>query len=252
MSSVRNLLHAVESMEMIDLTHVLEEDMPVYPTHSRYFHTKWDSFETGSPALVCQLLINEHCGTHVDATGNFLKEGEPAHRYMAETPLEHCMGRALTLDFSSYEASDLVSRQEVLSWEREHFSIEEGDIVLFRFGWDRYWTPRSAGRTYTASWPGLSEEAAAYLASKKIKAVGCDTLAVDSSHSDGYPAHYQLLGNGITIFENLKGLERIAGESFFIGFPLKIKGGSGSPVRAVAWIPKNEARRLSVHHAEHQ
>src|SRR5690606_8363266 len=95
MSEVKGLLAALQQLEMIDLTHVLEEEMPVFPTHSRYYHTKWDTFETGSPALVCQLLINEHCGTHMDATAHFLQEDHPEHKYMADTPLSQCMGRAL-------------------------------------------------------------------------------------------------------------------------------------------------------------
>ncbi|UQZ83412.1 Kynurenine formamidase [Paenibacillus konkukensis] len=242
MEQIRSCLELLAGMRLIDLSHTLEEEMPVYPTHSRYFHTKWDSFDTGSPALVGQLLINEHCGTHVDATGHFLQEGHPEHRYMAETPLSNCMGRAVTLDFAHYTDQDLVSIDELREWEQANGPIEPGDIVLFRFGWDRHYAPRNVDRSYTASWPGISGEAAEYLVSRKIKAVGCDTLAIDGSGSSGNPAHYSLLGSGINIFENLKGLDRTLGESFFIGLPLKIKGGSGSPVRAVAFVPGRQVR----------
>ncbi|WP_248927051.1 cyclase family protein [Paenibacillus hamazuiensis] len=238
MKTLKGLADWLSGMELVDLSHELEEDMPVYPTHSRYVHSKWDSFETGSPALVCQLLIGEHCGTHMDATGHFLQEGHPQHQYMAQTPLERCIGRALTLDFGHYEAGDLVSKEEIISWEKSNGEIGGGDIVLLRFGWDRYWAPRSVSRAYTDRWPGIDGEAAAYLAAKGIKAVGCDTLAIDGSLSKGNPAHYALLGSGINIFENLKGLDRILGESLFIGFPLKIKGGSGSPIRAAAFISR--------------
>ncbi|GGF98438.1 cyclase family protein [Paenibacillus abyssi] len=234
-SLVKQMQSMLSQMRMVDLSHILEEDMPVYPTHSRYFHTQWDSFETGSPALVCQLLINEHCGTHIDATAHFLREGDPQHRYMSETELTQCYGRALTLDFSHYTDQDLVSKLEIEQWENSNQTIEEGDIVLFRFGWDRYWAPRSVNRTYVASWPGISGEAAAYLADKRIKAVGCDTLAIDSSSSSENAAHYALLGSGINIIENLTRLEEVLGESLVMVMPLKIKGGSGSPIRAVAW-----------------
>jgi kynurenine formamidase len=235
MSKAKQLSTLLQDMEVIDLSHTLEEDMPIYPSHSRYFHTLWDSFDTGSVALLYQLVINEHCGTHIDATAHFLKKDHPQHLYMAETPVTQCYGRALTLDFSYFQDTDLVTVDLVQQWEEQHYRIEPGDIINFRFGWDRYWEPRSVSRTYSKSWPGLSGEAAEYLVSKRIKAVGCDVLAIDSSYSQGSPAHYALLGNGVNIIENLTNLDRIVGESFMAAFPLKIKEGSGSPIRAIAY-----------------
>ncbi|MDB5085814.1 MAG: putative cyclase [Bacilli bacterium] len=233
--SIKDLGKMLNQFEVIDLTHVLEEDMPVYPTHSRYAHTLWDSFETGSPALVYQLLINEHCGTHMDATAHFLKQDHPEHRWMAEISTDKFHSRALTMDFSHYGDTDLVSKAEIEAWERENLQIEPNDTVLLHFGWDRHWTPRSVGHAYTKSWPGVSEAAAVYLAEKRIKAIGCDTLAIDSSYSTTNPAHYVLLGNGIVIIENLTNLGKISGESYLFAFPLKIKEGSGSPIRAIAF-----------------
>ncbi|TDF93256.1 cyclase family protein [Paenibacillus piri] len=235
MSKVRQMSLLLNDMQIIDLSHTLEEDMPIYPTHSRYFHTLWDSFETGSRALLYQLVINEHCGTHIDATAHFLREDHPEHLYMAETPLSQCSGRALTLDLSHFKDTDLVTTEMIQQWERTHYTIERGDIVNFRFGWDRYWEPRSVSLAYSKSWPGLSGEGAEYLAAKQIKAVGCDVLAIDSYYAEGSPAHYALLGNGVNIIENLTRLGEIVGESFMVAFPLKIKQGSGSPIRAVAF-----------------
>ncbi|SDJ78659.1 cyclase family protein [Paenibacillus naphthalenovorans] len=234
-SSARQLSSLLGRMQIVDLSHTLEEDMPIYPTHSRYYHTLWDSFATGSRALLYQLVINEHCGTHIDATAHFMPEDHPEHLYMADTPLARCAGRALTLDLSYFQDTDLVTTEIIRQWEQAHYAIEPGDIVNFRFGWDRYWQPRSVSRAYSKSWPGLSGEAAEYLVSKQIKAVGCDVLAIDSSYAENSPAHYALLGNGINIIENLTRLDEIVGESYMIAFPLKIKQGSGSPIRAVAF-----------------
>jgi kynurenine formamidase len=235
MSKTKALSDLLNNMEVIDLSHTLEEDMPIYPTHSRFFHTLWDSFETGSQALIYQLIINEHCGTHMDATAHFLKEGDPAHRYMDETAVAQFYGRALTLDFSHYQDTDVVTVDEIQRWEQQHHTIEAGDIINFRFGWDRYWVPRSVSQRYSQSWPGLSGPAAEYLVSKAIKAVGCDVLAIDSFYAEGAPAHYALLGNGVNIIENLTRLEAVVGESYMMAFPLKIKQGSGSPIRALAF-----------------
>lgn len=238
MGQTKSIAQSLQSLEVVDLTHRLEEDMPVYPTHSRYHHTLWDSFDTGSVALVCQLIINEHCGTHMDATAHFLREGDPSHQFMDETPVSQFFGRALTMDFSGIDATGLVSLDQVTTWEQANHAIEAGDIVIFRFGWDRHWAPRSVHQTYTQSWPGISGEVAEYLVVKQVKAVGCDTLAIDSSFSSDNPAHYALLGNRINIIENLTNLHRILGESLVFAMPLKVGNGSGSPIRAIAFIEK--------------
>ena len=102
MSKVKQLSALLSGMEVIDLSHTLEEDMQIYPTHSRYYHTLWDSQATGCEALLYQLVINEHCGTHMDATAHFIEKGHPAHLFMDETPVTQFFGRALTMDFSRY------------------------------------------------------------------------------------------------------------------------------------------------------
>lgn len=238
MTRIQQLAAMLAELEAVDLTHTLEEGMPVYPTHSRYYHGLWDSQETGSAALSYQLTIHEHCGTHMDATAHFMPAGHPAHRFMADTPIGQFYARALTIDCGGFADNELVTRERIERWESEYTAIRAGDAVLFRFGWDRYWKPRAERPTYTVSWPGLSGEAAVYLADKRIKAVGCDTLAIDCSDSRDNPAHHALLGNGINIIENLTRLERILGESLLFAMPLKIKEGSGSPIRAIAFVEK--------------
>ena len=70
--------------------------------------------------------------------------------------------------------------------------------------------------------------------------MGCDTVAVDAFGSEENPAHYTLLGNEVYIVENLKNLDKLPSFCFFMAFPLKVKDGSGSPVRAVALVPKED------------
>jgi kynurenine formamidase len=235
MSKAKQLSDLLSSMKVIDLSHTYEEDMPVVLSHSRYFHTLWDSFETGSIALAYQLIMNEHCGTHMDATAHFIQEGHEAHRYMDETPVTQFFGRALTLDFSHYTENDNVSAAEIEQWEKENQPIEAGDIVFFRFAWDRYWVPRSSSLQFSKAWPGISGEAAEYLVKRGVKVVGCDAIAIDGSSSPGAPAHYALLGSGVNIVENLTRLDEIMGESVAFIAPLKVKQGSGAPMRAIAF-----------------
>jgi kynurenine formamidase len=235
MSKVKQLSELFSTMQVIDLSHTYEENMPVVLSHSRYFHTLWDSFETESIALAYQLIMNEHCGTHMDATAHFIQEGHPAHQYMDETPVTQFFGRALTLDFSHYTETDLVSAAEIEQWEQEHEPIQAGDIVFFRFGWDKHWVPRNVSLQFSKAWPGISGEAAELLVARGVKVVGCDAIAIDGKASTGAPAHYALLGNGVNIVENLTKLEQIIGESYVFIAPLKVKQGSGAPMRALAF-----------------
>jgi kynurenine formamidase len=68
--------------------------------------------------------------------------------------------------------------------------------------------------------------------------VGCDTLAIDAAGSEESPAHHALLGNEVYIVENLNNLGALPPFCLFVALPLKIRGGSGSPVRAVALVPR--------------
>ncbi len=235
MSNVKQLTELISKMTVIDLSHTLEENMPVVQSHTRYYHTLIDSFETGSIALAYQLLINEHCGTHMDATAHFIQEGHPAHQYMDETPVTQFFGRALTLDFSHYTETDSVQVEEIEAWERENEQIQPGDIVFFYFGWDKYWLPRIVSRQFSKAWPGISGEAAELMVKRGVKVVGCDAIAIDGCTASQAPAHYALLGNGVNIIENLARLNEIIGESYVFVAPLKVKHGSGAPMRALAF-----------------
>jgi kynurenine formamidase len=180
--------------------------------------------------------MSEHTGTHMDAPLHFISEG-PAHYGTDEIPLDRLAGRAATIEATDLGVGDLLTVEHVEAWEEEHASIEAGDKVLIRYGWDRRWKTGPEGRRFLEDWPGLSGEVAEYLVGKDVSLVGCDTLAIDATASESNPAHYALLGNEVYIVENLKNLDRLPPFCLFIALPLKIRGGSGSPVRAVALVP---------------
>lgn len=231
----RSVMATVESGEWIDLTHRLEEGIPAVPTHARYSHTLYESYEHGDPACHYRVTMGEHSGTHLDAPLHFIAEGE-AHYDIASVPLERLAGRAATIDATDYECGETVERAHIEEWERDNEELREGDRVLFRFGWDRHWDTGAAGRRFLESWPGLSAEAATYLADVGVALVGCDTAAIDASGGDEFPAHRELLGSEIYIAENLTNLGELPPFSVLFTFPLKIEGGSGSPIRAVALV----------------
>jgi len=234
MNQLRELLN---EMEVIDLSHTLEENIPAWPTHARYFHNLVESYKFGNVACHYQLIMSEHTGTHVDAPLHFIAEGE-AHYGIEQVPLTTFYGRAATIQATGLGENGILTRKHIEDWEQENGNLESGDIVLIRFGWDQLWKKRPDDKEFMSNWPGVGKEAAEYLVEKKVKVVGSDTLAIDAFNAAENPAHYALLGNEILIMENLKNLDQLPPFSFFFGFPLKIKDGSGSPIRAVAYVSR--------------
>jgi kynurenine formamidase len=98
-----------------------------------------------------------------------------------------------------------------------------------------------AGTAYVEDWPGLHRTAAQYLLDRRIKAVGTDCLSIDCCGSTEIPAHDRFLRNDILIMENLANLDDLPERFFFLAAPLKIHEGSGSPIRAVALLPRDNA-----------
>ena len=223
----------LQGFEIVDLSHTLEEGIPSWPTHARFGQVLYESYELGDIACHYGLTLSEHTGTHLDAPLHFIQRG-PAHYGIDEVPLGRLAGRAATIEAPELPPSGLLTAAHVREWEEEHGTIEEWDMVLVRYGWDRRWGIGLAGMGFLEDWPGLGGDAAEYLVEKGVSLVGCDTLAVDAFGSEENPAHYTLLGNEIYIVENLNNLDRLPPWSFFMALPLKVKGGSGSPVRAVA------------------
>ena len=226
---------ALSDAEWVDLTHTLEDDIPAVPTHARFGHTLYESYDYGDPACHYRVTMGEHSGTHIDAPLHFVAEGE-AHSDIASVPLDRLVGRAATIEATGLGPDDRLTEEHIWEWEDEHGDVEAGDRVLVRFGWDRRWDTGPSGREFLEDWPGLSAGAAEYLTSKDVALVGCDTLAIDAARAEGYPAHYELLGNETYIVENLANLDTLPPFSLLFTFPLKIADGSGSPIRAVALV----------------
>ncbi len=234
MDKWKQLSRQLDSFTVVELSHRLEEHIPIWPTHSKFLHTLWHSYWHGDEAIDYQLLINEHNGTHVDAPAHFMKEGD-AHIWIDELSVQNFYGPCVVLDLSYIGAGGLVEEKHLREWEEAHGTIEEGDIVLLNLGWAKYWRNRPDDREYVQHWPGVGKSAAEYVANKKIKMIGVDTLAIDVYGSADNPAHHTLLGSKIPIVENLRNLDKMSLRGFFMALPLLIKGGSASPIRAIGF-----------------
>jgi kynurenine formamidase len=229
---IEGLQKILSGARIIDLSRTMETGMPTWPTQARYGSVVYESWETGAAALHSMITLSEHTGTHIDAPKHFIPGGKP----IDEVPI--LLGRGVTMTETELGPSGLLPLQSIKDFEAEYGPILKGDIVMFRFGWDeKYGLAGSPGAdAYLKDWPGLSAEAAEYLAGKETAAVGCDTLAIDAAEAAENPAHYVLLGKGIPIIENINNLSLLPPFSFVMGFPNKFKGGSGSPIRLAALL----------------
>jgi len=238
---VTDIVHLTESLRsarVIDLSQTLEEHIPNYPTHSKFYHNLWGSYWHGDRSLTYQLVMNEHNGTHVDAPAHFISDAKPdAHRTIEQVPLTTLLGRGARLDCRAMKEGDYVTKEFLAAWEREHGELRAGDIVLFNFGWSAHWKLRPDHKRYLTDWPGVSMDAAEYLVGKSAAALGVDTLSPDPPAAlAGKPIHPVVLEKQVLIIENLTRLDQLPDFFLFLALPLKIRGGSGSPIRAVALV----------------
>jgi len=231
-----SLRQVIEGYEVVDLSHRLEEGMP--RPQVPYGHIPWKRHERGDGFNTNMFLVFEHAGTHVDAPVHLGGVEGPS---IDEIPVERWMGECLVLDMTHKAERGFVSLDEVKAWEEVHGEVEEGAMVLFRFGWERRWTTEYGveNQIYLRDNPGISEEVAAYLVSRRVKLVGGDVPTIDSDADPEEHAHRVLLPAGVLILENAANLGSLPPRgAFLFAVPLKIKDGTGCPVRAFAFIPR--------------
>jgi kynurenine formamidase len=121
-------------------------------------------------------------------------------------------------------------------------------MVLLRTGWSRHWPDRAAylgddtpGDASNLHFPSFGEDAARLLVEERnVAALGADVASIDYGQSTDFPVHRIAMAKNVPGFENLTNLEQLpATGAWIIALPMKIAGGSGGPLRAVAAIPAN-------------
>jgi kynurenine formamidase len=141
------------------------------------------------------------------------------------------------VDCRDTKAGEYVSQAQLQKWEASHGPIEAGDIVLFDFGWATNWGVRPNAQHYLENWPGVRMDTAEYLLTKQVAAIGVDTLSPDPPEAlRTQPIHPVVLEKQVLIIENLCNLDQLPDFFLFLALPLKIRDGSGSPLRAVALV----------------
>lgn len=209
-------------MEVIDLSHLLETGMPVFPGSPEARVERIAAFEKEGHNET-RLVITTHTGTHIDCGLHFLSAGFDT----ASTVASRFFGRGLVIDCRNVGSGPIKSN--FLSEFTD--KIRKADFVLLHTAWDQYWGKDA----YFSGYPFPEPEAAAFLATFPLRGVGIDAISLDAADSVQYPVHHTLLSSGIVLIENLTCLEQLPESGFYFScLPLKIKSGDGSPVRAVA------------------
>lgn len=225
--------------EIIDLSQEIFTDMPVFPGMPEVLvtmhvsHEQWDGITNSdivSPA-VNRLELGEHTGTHVDAINHMARQYRG--RSIDTMPLSMFYTEGICLDLSHKGLRELIEPADIEhALSQASLKIKRGDTVLLYT--DHY--RRAFGTDDWPNGPGLSAATARWLGQQEIVAFGVETMSPGVLHLSNKEVHHICGALGFTHYENMINLHQLIGRGRFrfIGLPLKIRGGTGSPVRAIA------------------
>ena len=239
----------LDRFRVVDLSHAFDEQTIYWPT-AEGFRLKVDSkgwTPKGYYYEANSYCSAEHGGTHIDAPIHFA-EGA---RTLDQIPLEQLIGPGVVVDVSAACEKDRdhqVNVGELEMWERSHGRIPRGGIVLLRTGFGRFWPERvrylgtderGPDAVPKLHFPGLDPAAARWLVEERgIGAVGLDTASIDHGQSKTFESHQLLFHANVPALENVAALEELPATGFqVVALPMKIRGGSGGPVRIAALLP---------------
>jgi len=232
---------------LIDLTHPFDETTLYWPTSPSGFVLK-SLFRGRTPGgffyTANEMAAPEHGGTHMDSPVHFAEHGATTE----SVPLDRLVAPAVVVDMRAAAARDadaLLEPGDIERFEAKRGAIAPGTIVLVRTGWADRWPDRKRylgddrpGDASHLHFPGLSRASAELLVARRVAAVGIDTASIDHGPSTDFAAHQVLMGADIPAFENVASLADIPPRgAVVIALPMKIRGGSGGPLRIVAWLP---------------
>ena len=235
---------------IVDLTHAFDSETVYWPTEEGFVLERGTAGVTdgGYYYEAHRFRGAEHGGTHVDAPIHFWEGGESVDAI----GLDRLVAPAVVVDVSDAcrdNPDHQVGTEELRRWEKDHGLIPRGSILLLRTGFSGQWPDRSlylgtdqrgVEAVSKLRFPGLAPEAARWLAQeRKIAAIGLDTASIDPGSSTQFGSHVELFSHGIPAFENVANLELLpATGALVVALPMKIRGGSGAPLRIIALVPE--------------
>jgi kynurenine formamidase len=244
-----DLVKELQNARWIDLTHDFDSTTVYWPTDVNFRHDTvfYGMTDKGYFYSSFKYAAEEHGGTHFDAPVHFHKGGNSVDN----VPVSQLHGPAVLIDVSeqcSKNRDYLILTDDINNWEHQHGKIPDGAVILLYTGYEKFWNDHLR---YTGTlkkgpegvaelhFPGLSPEASKWITDyRKVNAIGLDTPSIDFGQSKDFKTHRLLTEAGLTIYENLCNLSELPPEgAYIVALPMKIKGGSGAPLRIVAILP---------------
>ena len=207
-------------MRVIDLTHTVKENMPVYPGTEQPKLTVANTYETD---LFKETLITmfSHTGTHIDPPAHIFKNGATLDSF----DVSQFVGKATVIDCKGLKDGDEITL-DMVDTEKS----KDAEFLLFNLGWDEKWDSEE----YFGNYPCLSDDALDYIIQGDFKGIGFDVIGLDPIGS--LYRHQKLFSKKKIInIENLKNLHLLIGEEFtLVCLPIKVENSDGAPCRAIA------------------
>ncbi|HEX3036108.1 MAG TPA: cyclase family protein [Thermodesulfobacteriota bacterium] len=241
--------HPFPSGRLIDLTHDFSSETIYWPTSDPFVSETVFSGITdkGFFYAAYKFCTAEHGGTHIDAPIHF----SSGKKTVDQISLEQLVGEAVIIDISEKALANRdyqVNTEDFTAWESANGKIPSNSIVLLYTGYSQYWPDRvkymgtdkrGPEAVKELHFPGLHPEAAKWLVgNRKISAIGLDTPSIDYGQSQLFESHQILFEQNIPAFENVTNLDKLPSKgALVIALPMKIKEGSGGPLRIIALVP---------------
>ena len=213
-------------MKVVDLTHVIEANMPVYPGTEPPTFEPANTYEKDG-FKETRISMFTHTGTHMDP---------PAHLYADRTtldafPADQFIGKALVIDCTSLKEGEAITMEQLKPYGDK---VEKADFLLFYLGWDKRWGTDS----YFGDYPCLDDSVMDLVLNGSYKGIGFDVIGLDPIADENLTRHKKLFKDkDIVNIENLCKLGECGSDLFWFScFPLKLADCDGSPIRAVAWF----------------
>lgn len=221
----------VKELKIVDLTAPLDDRTPC-PTGHPLSIAQIKHIERGSRSNVHIVMMTSHVGTHIDTPHHVFADGKT----LDLIPLEDLVGDGVVLHMPREELGEITAQD----LENAQPVVRKVDILFLNTGWFENHKEKGQMCALRSKQPGITQDAAEWLAKKRIKLVGIDTLVIQNPKYDGLGIHQTILDKNsscVGIVECLANLHKVEGMRLKLGvFPLPITGCDGAPVRAVAFL----------------
>lgn len=233
--------NSITYTRVIHLSHVIDIDIPQWsgdPTVE--FETVAELNNDGY--YLRRFSLGEHSATHINAPNSFHSSALGIDQYPAQSlvvpavVINICQATAVNPDYA-------LTIADVLAWEEEYGEISPGCVVILNTGWEKKWLDKSAFLNHDAQgiahFPGFGSDATQFLLNERqIAGVGIDTHGVDPGQDNSFAINRLVLEQPRIVLENLTNLDQLPPKGTTLAIaPLRLRGGSGSPVGVLALVP---------------